>query len=325
MQLSSAVSAYLRRALSQGLLAPSTIRTWGPNLRAFNRWLDTALSRSSPAAVEDISAEALTSYCAHLRRLERRPRTIKSHFSAIRSLCSWLMDSGAIAANPASDVRIPKLDRPERHTLTEPEVRAIIAACRRLHPERRRLMAAAMLNVLCCTAIRRSELLSLRVTDVDLAQRVLTVRHGKGDKRRRVLMPAECVQTLSEWIAERDRMKPRHNHLWAITISRRAGNHTLRQILDALKQIADLPATSRVQPHVLRRAGATHMHRSGMDLRSIQSILGHSDLATTTIYLFTEEDRLRETVELQGWQEARPAPQRATPRPTLRRVDLRRK
>jgi site-specific recombinase XerD len=159
-------------------------------------------------------------------------------------------------------------------------------------------MTRAVVSVLIYGGLRRKELLDLRVDDVDLAEGRLLIRSGKGRKSRSLYVPEECVEALRDWLAVRQGMGCRHPYLFTTDPRRRMGDNGLNRIMAAVRTMADLGDRTYIMPHAIRHEVATRLLQNGADLRSIQSILGHSDLKTTSMYLHTDELQLKRAADL---------------------------
>jgi site-specific recombinase XerD len=152
--------------------------------------------------------------------------------------------------------------------------------------------------VLCFAGLRRAECLALKLDDVNLAKSCIIVRQGKGQKSRTVYPYAACMEALREWLALRPQAN--HDYLFPFDKKRRICNQGLARLLEDIKAIAGLADHDNVKPHSLRHNCATRLLRNGADMRTIQAFLGHSHLSTTSIYLHTDETRLREVASLGG-------------------------
>ena len=122
-------------------------------------------------------------------RVGLRPRTINSHFAALRALGRWLCDTKRAKTNPAADVTTPRLDESQQAILSEGEVNALLDACDRLYPHRYRLLATAVMSVFLCTGLRKEDVRGLRLRNVHFGpsqeDNYLVAEHSKGDKEFR--------------------------------------------------------------------------------------------------------------------------------------------
>jgi site-specific recombinase XerD len=215
-------------------------------------------------------------------------RTVAKNSSNIRCFFAWLVDEELIIANPAARLEQPRT--PKRNVgdvLTVPEAaRLLSAAARDVSPCGLRDRAA--LDLLYATGVRRNELLALDLQDLDRDERELIVRHGKGDKPRRLPITRSAFAAVTSYLDDgRPGLESRHeDSARAVLLSnrgRRLDHMTLLRILRRLRTAARI--RRRVTPHCCRRSFATHLLQGGASLRHIQLLLGHAELSTTAFYL----------------------------------------
>jgi integrase/recombinase XerD len=223
-------------------------------------------------------------------------RTVARRLSAVRQLHRFALSEGLRADDPAQLLRGP--GRPQRlpDTLTEAEAARLVAAARETgRDETARARNACLLELLYATGMRVSELVGLPLAAVRGDPRMILVR-GKGGRERMVPLSPPAREALAAWL--RLRQAEGRSAAWAFP-SRGASGHLTREgfflLLREIAVKAGIPP-SRVSPHVLRHAFATHLLAGGADLRSIQTLLGHADLATTEIYTHVVDDGLRDLV-----------------------------
>jgi len=229
------------------------------------------------------------------------PRTTARRLSALRQFYKFMLSEGRRADDPSTILDGPGPGRPLPKILSETEVVALIdAANKRDGAERARL--TALLEILYGTGLRVSELVGLRVTAPTRDGRALIVR-GKGGKERMVPLSEPARDALVAWLPHRAAfLVPGREALQRpFLFPSRASDegHLTRQrfaqILKDLAVDAGVPP-SKVSPHVLRHAFATHLLDHGADLRAVQKMLGHADIATTQIYTHVAGERLRRVV-----------------------------
>ncbi len=224
--------------------------------------------------------------------------------SAIRQLFRFAFDEGWRADNPALRISGPGRAQRLPKTLGEAEVTALLAAARSTgRTPAERLRATALMEVLYATGLRVSELVSLPQAAVRGDPRMILVK-GKGGKERMVPLSPPARAALADWLAELDRQaeplraegKPVPKALFPARSA--AGHLTRQQFFLMLKSIAARAGLdpAQVTPHVLRHAFATHLLAHGADLRVIQTLLGHADVATTEIYTHVLDDHLKDLV-----------------------------
>ncbi len=230
---------------------------------------------------------------AYLRGLSATvsARTAARRLSCLRGFYRFLAREGVRTDDPSLLLDAPRLPRSLPKNLSEAEVEALVAAAV-AHPAPQGLVARAALELLYATGLRVSELLSLKRADMGRSTTTLIVR-GKGGKERMVLVSRAAREAAAALAAHGD-----SKHLFAGRDARQA--MTRQGLALLLKQIA-LEAgldPGRVSPHVLRHSFASHMLARGADLRSLQTLLGHSDISTTQIYTHVLHERLAELVAM---------------------------
>ena len=191
----------------------------------------------------------------------------------------------------------PRVERTLPRTLRIDETEALIAACDPANPLGQR--DRAMLEVLYGAGLRVSELVSLPLSGLDRRAGMLRVM-GKGRRERIVPLGTPALDALDEWFeAGRPQTLGRAGSSEAVFVTRRGRAMTRQNFFTRLRRLAQAAGipSDRVSPHVLRHAFATDLLEGGADLRSVQTMLGHADLATTQIYTHVSRSRLRETVE----------------------------
>jgi site-specific recombinase XerD len=237
-------------------------------------------------------------YFYTLSRKGLRPRTLRGAICPIRNLFTLAVERGYRTDNPAATLKLPKKDAAVRATVSDEEIIKLVAGVEREPDATRRAMARALVGVLVYAAVRRQEVLDLQVGDVDLNEHRLTIRHGKGNKRRSVPLGKDCARALREWLAVRAGLGCKHEALFIRDRTRKLGETGLTKLLEEVRAMADMREAKHITPHAIRHAAATRMLRNGADLRSIQHILGHTNIHTTQVYLHTDERQLQHVAEL---------------------------
>ncbi|MDX6750024.1 site-specific tyrosine recombinase XerD [Geminicoccaceae bacterium 1502E] len=225
--------------------------------------------------------------------------TAARRLAAIRHYYRFLFLEGRRQDDPTTHIDTPKRTRPLPKVLSEEEVEALIGAARqRSGAEAVRLLA--LLELLYATGLRVSELASLPLSALSPDRTVLTVR-GKGDKERMVPMGGHARDCLEAWLTLREQFVTHPSRArWLFPSRGRLGHLTRQRVAQLLKELA-LEAgldPARLSPHVLRHAFATHLLAHGADLRAVQAMLGHADIATTQIYTHVQSERLAQVVEM---------------------------
>ena len=240
----------------------------------------------------------LSEFSSFLDERGMAPSTRARVLVSVRRLMRHAQKDGSVAADVIDGLQSPNRDRALPKILRPAETAALIEAARSREPLGMR--DVAMLEVLYGAGLRVSELVSLPLSAVD--RRALLIRvMGKGRKERIVPMGEVAAAALDNYL---EKARPillgdsvKHNH--AVFLTRRGTEMTRQNFFGRLRQHARSAGirADRVSPHVLRHAFATDLLEGGADLRSIQAMLGHSDLATTEIYTHVSRAKLRDTVE----------------------------
>lgn len=294
-----AIGAFLEAQAAEASAARNTLLAYGRDLADFAAFLRARGRGLAAAGRGEIEAYLAACEAQGLARATRARR-----LSALRQFYRFAVEEGLCAENPTLRLAGPGRAQRLPRTLSEAEVEALLAAARSdRRPEPERLRATCLMELLYATGLRVSELVSLPVAAVRGDPRMILVR-GKGGRERMVPLSPPARAALAAWLACRDRAeaaaraagRPASRHLFP---SSGAAGHLTRQAFFALVKTLALEAgidPARVTPHVLRHAFATHLLARGADLRVIQTLLGHADIATTEIYTHVLDERLRTLV-----------------------------
>jgi integrase/recombinase XerD len=249
-------------------------------------------------SIEHADAAALHDFIAAMTAKQLAPRTLARRLSAMRQFFRFLVGDGARTDDPTADLDPPRLGRPLPKILGESEVERLIAAAASW-PDEEGARLRVLLELLYGAGLRVSELVGLPFAAAQRDPRFLLVR-GKGGKERVVPLSPPAREALAAYLECRRRFLPEgQNSRWLFP-SRGADGHLTRQRCGQLLKELALAAgldPARLSPHVLRHAFASHLLDHGADLRSVQQMLGHADIATTQIYTHVQSERLRRLVE----------------------------
>ena len=237
--------------------------------------------------VSDLTRADLRKWIASLSREGLAPASVARAVSATRGFFKFLMLDGHIKSHPAED-----LDTPQRFAylpkfLTEDEINRLFSAPDVSTEEG--IRDRAVLEIMYATGLRVSELVNLKQADVDLMTGLVKC-HGKGNKERRVPLGKSAIHWLQQYTA----VKAGYGKQSSPHVFLHRGRPFTRQLAwSMIKRHAEKVGIKNVSPHTLRHSFATHLLQHGADSRSVQALLGHSDISTTQIYTHITDMHLR--------------------------------
>jgi tyrosine recombinase XerD len=263
-------------------LARHTLESYTRDLARLHSW---ALKNNK--ALSNLSRGDLRKWIASLSRDGLAPTSVARAVSAARGFFKFLMLDGHITHNPAED-----LDTPQRFNylpkfLTEDEINNLLSAPDVSTEEG--IRDRAILETMYASGLRVSELIGLKLSDVDLLAGLI-VCHGKGSKERRVPLGKSAIH----WLQQYSAVKARYGKQSSPYVFLHRGKPITRQFAwSIIKRRSEQAGIKNVSPHTLRHSFATHLLQHGADSRSVQALLGHSDISTTQIYTHITDGHLR--------------------------------
>jgi len=258
--------------------------------RDLTRYLDF-LERGKRAKPSDVTPSDIASFMVSLQKLKIGPRSRARSLSAIRMFHKFLMIENYADSNPASIIEAPRTLHKLPQFLDGREVDALFAAC--LGERGEDLRDLAMLELLYATGLRVSELVNLKLREVNLdSGYLMTV--GKGNKERLVPIGESARNKVALYLYEFRRVQDPTSRNPYLFLSRLGDSMSRQAFWNIIKKRATMAAIHKnISPHTLRHSFATHLLENGADLRSVQMMLGHADLATTQIYTHVTRERLK--------------------------------
>lgn len=248
-------------------------------------------------ALDTAGTEELRRYMSVLAKAGFEPRTMARRLSALRQFYRFLVMDGRRRDDPTAALDAPRLGRPLPKTLAQDQVAALIAAAQS-DKSAEGVRIACLLELLYAAGLRVSELVALPLAAAKPTATFLVVR-GKGSKERVVPIGEPARQALAAYHAVRQQFVGEgETSRWLFPSSSALGHLTRRRCAQLLKALAIKAGVDPkgLSPHVLRHAFASHLVDRGADLRSVQEMLGHADIATTEIYTHVEATRLTRLV-----------------------------
>ena len=263
--------------------SPHTVAAYRTDIEAFAEWA----SRLDIAAPDQVDRLTLRRYVAHLTTRAYAKRSIARKISSLRRYFAWAAKSGRCTGNPAAGLRAPGGEGRLPRVLTHDDLATLLDAspaddAADWQPVR----DLAVLEVLYGSGVRVSELCGLDLHGVDLPRAAVTV-WGKGAKQRRVPLSEPAAVAIDRWLARRGEALTEPTE--ALFVNRRGHRLTPRDV----RRIVDRRSPIPTHPHALRHSFATHLLDGGADLRAVQELLGHANVATTQRYTHVSKERLR--------------------------------
>ncbi|HEY0406030.1 MAG TPA: site-specific tyrosine recombinase XerD [Pyrinomonadaceae bacterium] len=270
-------------------LAANSLEGYGRDLARLEAWADGLGLR-----VQDLTRKDLRGWIAELSRDGLAPASVTRAVSAARGLFRFLMLDGHLTSHPTDDLDTPQRLASLPQFLTEEQMEQLLCAPDTQTEEG--LRDRAVIELLYATGLRVSELVSLKLSDVDL-DAGLIICYGKGSKQRRVPIGKSAARWLQHYLgarARRDRERERAPQLFLNNLGKPLSRHQVWATIKRYARQANLPDIS---PHTLRHSFATHLLQRGADSRSVQALLGHSDISTTQIYTHITNNQMRATYD----------------------------
>jgi integrase/recombinase XerD len=271
-------------------LSENTLGAYRADLVALNQRLE-----SKSVALVHAGRADIMDYISWRVEGGAKPRSTARQLSSFRRFFRYLLREGIITEDPTVNIAMPKIGRSLPQSLTEQDVESLLAAPKVAEPLGHR--DRTMLEVLYATGVRVSELINLKLSQINLNQGVLRIV-GKGDRERLIPLGDEAQDWIREFIDG-----PRGEILLErqteyLFPTRRGDRMTRQAFWHIIKRYAKKAGVSKkLSPHTVRHAFATHLLNNGADLRVVQLLLGHSDVSTTQIYTHVARERMKELHE----------------------------
>jgi integrase/recombinase XerD len=288
MEITPAISLFLTHVKVEKGLSPNTVSAYQRDLAKFN-----VFAQKRKLTLVGVTRDDLVDFLAGMYREKLESRTVARHLVTMRNFFRFAQVQELITTDPSLNLESPKIRRTLPGYLRLEEVERLLT--QRDAKTAPGLRDRAMLEVLYSTGLRVSELIGLRVTDLDA--KVGCIRCiGKGDKERIVPAGRKALGMVEKYLREaRPKLLGSGVSSQALFVNRRGGSLSrvgVWKILSAYGRRAGLRVA--LTPHMLRHSFATHLLERGADLRSVQLMLGHADISTTQIYTHVVEERLKQ-------------------------------
>jgi integrase/recombinase XerD len=281
------LDGFLLHLRTERRLSGNTLSAYGADMHRFSSFLS-----ERGIDVRSFTRSDLLEHLTSLRDGGLSARSTARHVSTLRSFFRFLVREGVLDASPITGVKAPRLGRPLPKYLTLTQVDRLLAAPDMHTPEG--IRDRAMLTIMYASGLRASEVVTLRLQNVDANAGFLYVL-GKGGKERVVPVADVALTALGEYTATARQSFLGKRHSNDLFLSRRGKAITRQTLWNRIRRWALAAGIDqRISPHTLRHSFASHLLAGGADLRAVQAMLGHADIATTQIYTHVTPERLRE-------------------------------
>ena len=289
MQTSNKEDSNLRSFLNYLLvdkgLSNNTVKAYEADISSFFQWLD-----NEDLKYKNLQEDHINQYISFLFQRKMRSSSVNRKISSIKSFYIFLVKRNFVKNSPLNDLVTPKQEKYLPESMSEAEVDKLLNSPDVTNKIENR--DKAMIEMLYATGMRISELVNLKITDVDMKRCVIKV-FGKGSKERLVPFGETALDSLRSYLNEREQSSSKE-----IFLSNRGKKMTRVAFWQRVKiYLIRENLKNSISPHTLRHAFATHLLNRGADLRSVQLLLGHSDLSTTQIYTHIAKQRLSDVLK----------------------------
>jgi integrase/recombinase XerD len=267
-------------------LSANTLQSYARDIAKLQSWAE-----KNHKQIEELERKDLREWIARMSRDGLAPSSVSRAVSAARSFFRFLMLDGHIKRHPGEDINTPQRLSYLPRFLTEEEIESLMAAPDVSSDEG--IRDRALLEIMYATGVRVSEVIGLRTSDVDIHSGLVAC-HGKGNKERRVPIGKSAIHWLQQYLRVRKRLG---NESKPQMFLHRGRALTRQNAWAIIKKHAATAGVPEISPHTLRHSFATHLLQHGADSRSVQALLGHSDISTTQIYTHITDLHMRKAYD----------------------------
>jgi integrase/recombinase XerD len=271
-------------------LAENTIKSYQNDLEKFHCFLTAAKKK-----LHEVKADDIINFMALLQQDKLTPRSVARYLSSLRMFFRFLLQEGNIESDPTVNIDSPKIWHLLPEFLTVEEVELLLRKPRL--DTIGGLRDSTVLELLYASGFRVSELVNLKIEQIDFEQDLLLCK-GKGSKERIVPLGSKAKERVKEYMATSRPKLLKGKTSPYIFLNRRGERLSRQWVWKIIKRYGkEAGLKKNLKPHILRHCFATHLLANGADLRSVQMLLGHSDISTTEIYTHVSQDRMRRLYE----------------------------
>lgn len=271
--------------ISEGL-SVNTVSAYKKDLQIYLEWVDKTLC----TAISEVSRDQVQDFILSLQAIGRSDKSNARLLSTLKRFYQWAIINQGFESDPTALLKSPKVAKSIPSVLSENQVELLLSSADVTTPLG--LRDRAILELMYATGLRVSEVVSLPFEQLNLSAGLVQVI-GKGSKERIVPLGEVAIEWLERYIKEARPILVKQKYIESLFISRIGRTMTRQTLWHRVKNLAfDVGIQAKLSPHTLRHAFATHLINHGADLRTVQLLLGHSDLSTTQIYTHVAKERL---------------------------------
>ena len=279
------IKTFLEFLQNEKKMSTNTLQSYERDVLQFSKYLDEKKMNYSKVKTEDIKE-----YLKHLQEMGKKTSSISRSLASIRSFYQYELRNKKIKINPTENVQAPKVEKHAPSILSSQEIELLLDQPKDVDLKGTR--DKAMLEFAYATGMRVTEIISLNIEDVDLENANVVCKSAV--KQRTIPLGTLSLKALKEYIEEARPILVRDEDEKALFVNINGGRLTRQgfwKIIKYYKEQAHI--TKDITPHVLRHSFATHLLQNGADLKSIQTMLGHSDILSTQVYMQFQDESLK--------------------------------
>lgn len=266
-------------------LSSNTLQSYKRDIKQFKEYIEGKKTNYNKA-----TEDTIREYIEHLQDVGKKPSTISRCIASIRSFYQYELKNKKVKKDPTLNIQSPKIEKKAPSTLTSKEVALLLEQPKNF--DLKGIRDKAMLEFAYATGMRVTEIISLDITDVNLEEGYVSCKTGK--KQRNIPLGKMSLKALKEYVENAREILIKDNDVKALFVNingRRLTRQGFWKIIKYYKEQAHI--TKDITPHVLRHSFATHLLQNGADLKSIQIMLGHSDISSTQVYMQFQDEGIK--------------------------------
>ena len=280
------IKLFLEFLKDEKKLSENTLQSYRRDILQYQEYVEKNKINYAKANKEDMKT-----YLEHLKEIGKKPSTVSRNLASIRSFYQFLIRVKKVKHDPTEDIQSPKIEKRVPSVLTAQEVELLLDQPKDVDLKGTR--DKAMLEFAYATGMRVTEIISLDIDDVNLEESFVVCRNGS--KQRNIPLGSMSLKALKEYVEEARPILIKNENEKALFVNIN-GTRLTRQgfwkIIKYYKEQAHI--TKDITPHVLRHSFATHLLQNGADLKAIQTMLGHSDITSTQVYMQFQDSGLKD-------------------------------